>query len=761
MSMKQTSLWRSALLGSLAAIGPTAAHAQTATNNKATLQEVIVTAARRAENIQKTSIAVTAISGTTIQRQAETNLQEVIQNVPGVTLTLQQRGYTPSIRGQGTDLPPGSGQGAVATEFDGAYNIRAEGGVVGYYDLARVEVLPGPQGTLYGVNSDGGVVNVISNDPVIGKYAGNLNLTIGNYHEFRGEGMVNLPLGSVLAFRLAAAAINRTSYLTPSGGDAVAQSVRAKLLYQPSPSLSVLLGFQLDHIGGEGPNGAVPPHVNGDANNQKNPWMSATSNPALGPTSANDFESEYDKKWWANASYDLGGLATATLLPAYSRDRDEEQLCGASGPPGTVANNLPAPFGTGTCNTSAPPSPPFFTPPGWGHDPEILEQFSAEFRLSNAPGTKLLWDVGYYHWNYREVSVGAGPAVNVGQQSNAGFAEITYPITNALRLIGGVRETIDHKTSISNAVLSSADFHHFDYRAGLEYDLTPASMEYFTVATGYRPGGFNVATSGIFKTEQVTSFEAGSKNRFLDNTLQLNGDVFYYDQQNYQLLDYFTPYAPGGTVTPGNPTGNLCQLQAGEPLPTFCSPPTFNLKAHVLGAEFQARYNLTPDDQFNASGAFLDAKFDKQNHACVLPPIAPAGGCYIEGNLPAGTYNIATNPGGLVADNLANETQPHSPKVSGNFSYQHTVELASGASVTAAVQIFASSGYWVYPLENAYSYQPAYWTQSMNVGYLPASGQWSLNAYVRNLSNYAVKEAYFPAQNGEPRTFGVVGDWHF
>jgi iron complex outermembrane receptor protein len=221
------------------------------------------------------------------------------------------------------------------------------------------------------------------------------------------------------------------------------------------------------------------------------------------------------------------------------------------------------------------------------------------------------------------------------------------------------------------------------------------------------------------------------------------------------------PYAPGGVITAQNPTGNLCQGGPGAVLPAFCSAPTFNLKAHVLGVEFQSRYNLTPDDQFNASGEFLDAKFDKQSHPCILPPAAPAGGCYLEGNLPTGTYSIITNPGGLAIDNVANETQPHAPKLSGNFSYQHTWELASGASVDAGVQIFASTGYWVHPLENPYSYQPTYWTQAMNVSYTPPSADWSVNAYVRNLSNYAIKEAYIPGQLGEPRTFGVVGNWHF
>ena len=733
--MKQTPLWRSVLLcSSIAAVGPIAAHAQTTTTTTAstsgTLQEVVVTAARRAQNLQKTSIAVTAISGATIQQQAQTNIQEVIQTVPGVTLTTQQRGFSVTIRGQGDDLPPGSGQGTVAVEQDGVYNIRAEGGIIGYYDLARVEVLPGPQGTLYGVNSDGGVVNVISNDPVIGRYAGSASLTIGNYHLHRGEAMVNIPITPVLAFRLAGAAINRLAYLRPAQGDAVGQAARAKLLYKPNDSLSALLGFEFDHIGGVGPNGSLASdYANGDINNDKNPWGNGAYTTS-GPNAANSHESEYDKKYWANLSYNLGDIATLSILPAYTRDRDKHQLCGANGPPGST--------GPGVCNEN--------------YDPKILEQLSSEERISSAPGSKIIWDVGAYHWNYRQVTAGGGPAGYVGQQSNAGFGEITYPVTDLLNIVGGVRESYDHRTELeSPGDTIGASWSHFDWRAEVNYQATPTSYEYFTVSTGYRPGGFNQSQTpggapSLFKTEQVTSFELGSKNRFFDNTVQLNGDVFYYDEKNYQLLDFYTPDLPA------------CQLPPGSVEPLYCSPPTLNLKAYTYGAEFQARWNVTPDDQFTANGSWLDAKFsDQQNDAsCVSTAAgAPAGGCYAGGNDAVGNTAL------VMFEKLNGLNQPHSPSFSGNFSYQHTVDLASGATVTGAVQIFASTGYWVHPIENPYSYQPTYWTQGLNVTYTAPSSDWSVNAYVRNLSNYAIKEAYIPANISEPRTFGVVGSWHF
>ena len=753
--MKRTSFARLALLcSSVAILAPVAVRAQT--TRKTTLQEVVVTASRRAQSIQKTSIAVTAISGTTIQQQGETNLQQIIQNIPGVTLTTQQRGFTPTIRGQGTDLPPGSGQGAVATEFDGAYNIRAEGGVVGYYDLARVEVLPGPQGTLYGVNSDGGVVNVISNDPVIGKYHGSASVTIGNYSLFRGEGMVNVPIGDVLAFRVAGAAINRRGYLTPDQGDAVAQSVRTKILYKPNNDLSILIGQQYDHLGGRGSNSSIyQDYQNGDINNASNPWSEGSytlpyPDGKPSPNASNSEEHEKTNKEWLNGSYTLDDIATLSVLAAYSKVHDYHWLCGAGGPPGSV--------GVGTC--------------GPNEDPKTLEQVSSEERITSAPGSALIWDVGAYHWNYRSINGGTGgpPAVPVGEQSNAGFGEITYPVLPTLRLIGGVRESFDHKTQGQTAGPTlAANFTHFDYRAGVEWDAAPENMEYFTVSTGYRPGVFNVLSGGgtlpdgtvvpetvqVAPNEQVTSFELGSKNRFFNDQLTLNGDVFFYIQHNYQLLDFYFPtsYINGGETLP---CPNGPPQPGAPPSPPACSGPTLSLQAYVLGAEFQGRYNLTPDDSVNFSGAYLDAKFDssQSGSTCLSAEAsAPTGGCYAGGN------NAITNA--VMFEKINGLTQPHAPAFSGNVSYQHTFDLASGASITAAGQVFFSTGYYVHPIENPYSYQPLYATEGANVSYNSASGDWSVNGYVRNLSNYAVKEAYIPQNIGEPRTFGVVGSYHF
>jgi iron complex outermembrane receptor protein len=168
------------------------------------------------------------------------------------------------------------------------------------------------------------------------------------------------------------------------------------------------------------------------------------------------------------------------------------------------------------------------------------------------------------------------------------------------------------------------------------------------------------------------------------------------------------------------------------------------------------RHNVTDSDSVDFSGAWLDVKFNNNQNgsSCFLAAAdAPTDGCYAGGN------NAITNA--VMFEKINGLTQPHAPAFSANVSYTHTWNLASGAALTAGAQIFVTTGYYTHPIENSYSYQPTYTTQSLNTGYTAPSGNWNVNAYVHNLSNYAVKESYVPQNIGEPRTYGVTASYHF
>jgi iron complex outermembrane receptor protein len=686
------------LLTCTAWIGTAQAAAPVAAASAGELEEVIVTAERREENLQKTPMNVTVVTGEKIAEQGLQNMQDILNGLPGVTVQSQVRGFVPSVRGLGTDLPPGSAQGSVATTEDGVYDIRAEAGRTGYYDLARVEVLSGPQGTLYGVNADGGVVNIITNNPVLGKLEASGGLTVGNFNLVRGEGMVNVPVSDSSALRIAVTSTSRDGYLNTGADDNVASGARIKYQWTKSDSFSMLLGVEIAKLGGIG-SGSVPTYASGNASpvtvngvTYSSPWTDATTGTAV--EDSNAWDRYHSTKYWASLNWNLG-IGTLSFTPAYKANYDKTYTCGM-GP---------------TCSL--------------GGDPAKLEQNSAELRLASAADSKTKWDVGAYHWGYLQNSVGGPGGPNgqtVYQTSNGVFGALTYSFSDALRGLLGARETQDWKKDSNGN--GPATWTHFDYRAGLEWDASAQSMEYVTLASGYRPGGFNFPgpnNPAQYKTEEVTDVEFGTKNRFMDNRLQLNADVYFYKFKNYQLLDFYFP-----------------NCNFGGP-PAF--PPTYNLDAKNLGLDLSLQAKLTSNDTLSASLSLTDTKFTSKQiingngpNACSPPNFTPD----------LFTYQIDNSP------------QPRSAKYSGSLSYEHSFPLASGASIAVQPSAHFSDHYFVHPIETIYSFQPSFVTGDFSVLYKKADDNLSISAWVRNVSNKAIKGSYFPMIIGAPRTFGLT-----
>ncbi len=718
------------------------------------IQEVIVTAARHSQNLQRVSSAVQVVGGDKITNQGLTNVAQIVQDLPSVQSTGQPGGYSIDIRGQGGDLPAGSTQGSTALEFDGVYNINSQGTTVGFFDVDRIEVLPGPQSTRYGPDADGGVMNVITKDPRLNNWSGDASVGLGNYGSTRLEFAQNIPLGDTFALRLSGATLNRSSYFTnPTEGNVRAQSLRAKLLWKPEDSLTVKLTLQQDHIGGTGNGSNVFPMFtdkvavySGDSINDKsNPWT-GVPNINSGQTSITQDTVNGDVSWDINSAMGLDVLASYIVL------RGGETGC-LYAPPWDTVGGGPFPL----CGASM-------------HEFDPFTQFSSEVRLHSAAGARVTWNIGLYHWDYAntlsltDASFFDSPATTTTTATNAIFGEITYPLTDKLRLIGGLRKSFDHRTfefvnqgTVTQPFTYKMD--HGDYRAGVEYDLTPKSMAYVTVSTGYRPGGdsgYNpiVSAPNTFGPESNTAYELGLKNRFLDNRLQINGDVFVYKQFGYQNLDKYTGFyitVPGvtGTVECTNQTNTV---YAG------CVTPTWNLKAHVYGFEAQLRYALTNADMVSFNGTWLDAQFDKKQKTCATVGVSSSLAGYTGAGKCYDGYNDQYSDD-LKLYEMAGAVQPHSPKFSGNLAYNHTFSFASGAALALGGSVFYSTGYWLNPVEDdeKYGWQPGYYLEGLQLSYTPAKGNWAINAYVHNLSNYAVKESVLPATSlGDPRTVGVV-----
>ena len=564
----------------------------------------------------------------------------------------------------------------------------------------------------------------------------------------RAEAALNLPVGDRIAVRLAAAALNRDSYFTPEEGGNKAQSFRGKVLWEATNDLSLKLSYQLDHIGGAG-NGSnafpvftnkVPVYPGGSINDGGDPWSQSPSNPVnLSTTDIYQHTSAF------NLSYDFHHNVALDWLSSYMTLNGGETACIYLPPWSTHQFSG---YGPVFCGAGLNEFQPF-------------HQFTTELRLHNDPGSSVLWNAGYYHWDYSEVysltnaAFLSSPPVTTTTATNALYGEVTFPVSDGLRVIAGARESYDHRTFNFNnsgtiTPTFGIDFSHFDFRAGIEYDIAAHSMLYLTSSSGYRPGGlsaFNPVTNepNSFRSEVTTSFEFGSKNRFADGRLQVNADVFYYLQSNYQNLDKYTGFVPD---TGGSPCSN------GDPR-AACQTPTFGVQAHSLGLETQIKAQPTHDDVISLTATFLHARFNEGQSTCATRAAPSSPGCW-DG------YNSESpnDPGAPFFFNLAGAVQPHSPDFSATFGYTRTLfRFASGTAVAAGAEAFYTTGYWVNPVQDStlYGWQSNYWMENARLSVNSADGRWSLTAFVRNIGDYAVKESVLPAQSiGDPRTFGVT-----
>lgn len=214
--------------------------AQESQSEEFTLEEITVTAEKRETTLQKTPTAITAITGDTVIEESVFSIMDLMKNIPNITPLPSGGGNNIhiAIRGIGSDLP--MGESGVSTNFDGSANNNSALGYFGYVDLDRVEVLRGPQGTLYGRNATTGVVNVVTKNPNIEKIEGYVALEYGTYNLLREEGAINFPISDKFASRVAFSNINREGWMVYGSADSVGTVVRGKIGYYPSDDVSVV-----------------------------------------------------------------------------------------------------------------------------------------------------------------------------------------------------------------------------------------------------------------------------------------------------------------------------------------------------------------------------------------------------------------------------------------------------------------------------------------------------------------------------------------
>ncbi|MEQ5805996.1 TonB-dependent receptor [Alteromonas sp. NFXS44] len=486
--------------------------------------------------------------GDDITNRGDSSYDAAIKGTPSVKVQGIAQGAQVFIRGVGSQIDPAFADPAVATLIDGVYTGRTESVQAGTFDISRIEVLRGPQGTLYGRNASGGSMNVITRDPVLGDLEGYVTAQLGKFSMKRLEGAVNLPVSDDFAIRVAGYKSSRDGYLSDGSMEDDSSALRVKALYVPSDETRVLFKYEKSTYEGNAAN-TVP--VEGWEGNLTFP-------PFLAAFAPDGWVTDNPDGPWTNDKYHQPGLnkrdsvtyslqasqdfdwATVNVIAAYSNHENSEKtshLFGITDPDIFLA------CGSADC---------------YDDNTGNADYKTVEVRLDSPASSDVVWMVGGYFLKSQGDVGGDGQELTLGDaiytynqafapsETKAIFGQMTYPLSDTLRLTGGLRfsndtrensyELYDPEGVQLETDSQTTEDDSVTWKAGIEYDVSDDQLFYAHIASGFKQGGVNTTVPVTdFDPEELISYEAGMKNTLLDNHLQANFAVFYYDYMDYQV----------------------------------------------------------------------------------------------------------------------------------------------------------------------------------------------------------------------------------
>ena len=645
---------------------------------------------------------------------------------------------------------------------DGIYNGRTETMQAGVFDLDRVEVLRGPQGTLYGRNATGGSINVITNNPKLDSNSGNLKLTGGNYGLLKGEAMYNAAISDQFGIRFAGFYEKRDGYIDDGSDNLSHGAGRIKLLYQPSDKLSILARAEVYRRADNGPN-VVPAAGSAGQLFFPPPFFIDNFDPTIQggppftggvpiPKFPNGWEALDPGDPWSNnpehvpgrlereaesfsleINADLGKAGTLTILPGYTRTYSR-----------LVSNYL---FGS---VLPVPGVKASYTNEGYANEEDNVTYTTVEARLAAPDSSKLKYLIGLFYLDagpvdgFEEVeSIAAaltGQAINFANiiqpsRTLAAFAQATYPFSDKFRGTLGLRYSVDdngqgYRINLDGAEVARDEFTqsvgNFQYKVGIETDIAKSSLLYAHVATGFKQGGISPTIPvRTFEPETLTSYEIGVKNGFAGGRVQLNVSAFFYDFNDYQIW-FFEPDPVGNVLdSDGNPIINNYQVigNAGN--------------SKIKGAEIDLVAAPWKGGIVNISATFLDAEYGE----LTLPP-----------NPFTGTDFFPLE--GMQVQN--------SPDYTFNLGLSQDIDLGSGTLSLGINSKISDSYFASHELFMPGGLQEAYSRTNLHVAY--NINQFNFGLFVNNLENGDQVLFPFPAYRriiAPPRHLGFSAGVNF
>ena len=680
-----------------------------------TIEEVVVTARKRTENLQDVPIAVTAFQGTDLEQRDLSDISQISNLTPNVTLrpTASLSGSSNSsaffIRGIGqTDFAVTTDPG-VGTYIDGVYIARSIGGVLETLDVESVEVLRGPQGTLFGRNTIGGAVNVRTKRPG-DEPGGTLSLTAGRYDRIDVAGAVDLPVNERLKLRVSGLTQNRDGFVqrlvTDSAlrtddnivgsrqGNENSDTVRGSILFNATDDLELLVNIDQTRVREESAASTAAITSAGLAGPTLLTPVNARDFGLIAPGDARFITDDIDTTFATGpneTTLDIFGV-TGTVIWNLA-DLEFKSITSYRETDGTFnrdGDGTPFPIGEQTRTID-------------------YEQFTQELQVNGSGfDARLDWTAGVFYFTEEAtdlVLVRLGnilppPGIDIDNyidnESFAVFAQGTFDLSDKLSITGGIRWTRDEKEYTTAQIIAGipvtvvdgsndAEFDAVTGRAGLEYRLNEELLTYFSAARGFKSGGFTpryvapVAVPLPFGQETVWSYEIGAKWQGLEDRARLNLAAFYTDYTDIQLVLFDNFGAP-------------INQNGGE--------------ATIWGIEAEGTYIFNDYFSLSATLGYTNAEFDE-----VLPPLL-----------------VPFQP--ITVDSRF----PNTPEFQSSVSPRLNYPLPTGEIRLRLDWFYSSSVHQTFE-NDPELYQDSHHVLDASIAYADLRGDWSLTLGVHNAAD--------------------------
>ena len=665
------------------------------------LEEIVVTAQRRSENLQNVPIAITVVQGEDL---AKSNFQQ-ISDLQYLVPSLQ---YNPSsggafqIRGVGTQSFDFSSEQSVSVVVDDVViDTQRDPGLIGLGDVQQVDVLRGPQGTLFGKNATSGVVAITTTKPILDQWSASVGASYGERNDRNVTGMVNIPMGATMALRVSVFEDGQDGYGTYTNnntrlGTFHEEGARAKWLFEPTDDLEMLvIAEYARHTDNNAPTliSASPSIM----------AASAASGAVVSPNNVNDadpYTAATDSKSEGvslRVNYKFGAQ-TLTSITAYHRFTTS-----GDDPVDAAPTALYLPFNIDEISTN---------------------KISQEVRLASPTGQFLEYVVGLYYdrlslastqeqWGtlgqslpddvFLAVTGAAGTSTNedlfnTTNESKAVFGQAKLNFTNEFNVSLGARFTHDNNGQSYGFVTVPTSFvtlpifaapdqsagsvshNNISYSIKPTYAFAPNLMAYLSYATGYKGPGVAFVSSiyDPYKAETVRSYEVGMKSEWFDQRVRLNADIFREDYTDFQAQTYVQlPGGPGVFII-----GNAGGLRSE-------------------GVEADITFRASSSLSLNGGITYAHSYFTN----------------YVDG--PSVYTNFPLTD---------------APRLEGNVAADYRYPVSNGYEITAHTNYaYRTQVYTV--IAAPYSIVPGYGILGGRIGIAPRSGPWQVDIYGRNLLN--------------------------